>query len=83
MKNLNSEEENPASGCAPETGDMPADDFRRFGRQVVDWIADYFERMEDLPVLAPVEPGWLRTISRPKLPWRAKISERFFPMSKN
>jgi aromatic-L-amino-acid decarboxylase len=60
MKNLNSEEENPASGCAPETGDMPADDFRRFGRQVVDWIADYFERMEDLPVLAPVEPGWLK-----------------------
>src|SRR5438270_10605832 len=42
-------------------GDMPADDFRRFGREMVDWIADYFERIEEFPVLSQIEPGWLTT----------------------
>jgi len=39
---------------------MPKEDFRRFGHEIVDWIADYFERMEQLPVLSQVEPGWLK-----------------------
>ena len=39
---------------------MPADDFRAFGREVVDWIADYFERIEEFPVLSQIEPGWLK-----------------------
>ena len=38
---------------------MPADEFRRRGHQAVDWIADYLERVEQFPVLAQVEPGWL------------------------
>jgi len=41
-------------------GDMPAEDFRRHGRELVDWIADYFERIEEFPVLSQVEPGWLK-----------------------
>ncbi|HLL77174.1 MAG TPA: pyridoxal-dependent decarboxylase [Pyrinomonadaceae bacterium] len=44
---------------APPLGDMSAEEFRRHGRAVVDWIADYFERVEQLPVLAQVEPGAL------------------------
>ncbi|HEX8748112.1 MAG TPA: pyridoxal-dependent decarboxylase [Pyrinomonadaceae bacterium] len=47
-------------GFAPVEGDMTAEDFRRFGREVVDWIADYFERIEERPVLAQVEPGELK-----------------------
>src|SRR5437867_655794 len=43
-----------------KAGDMPADEFRRFGHEIVDWIADYFERIEELPVLAPVEPDELK-----------------------
>ncbi|MCU1290167.1 MAG: hypothetical protein JWN60_2396, partial [Acidobacteria bacterium] len=31
---------------------MPKEDFRRFGHEIVDWIADYFEKMEHLPVLS-------------------------------
>ena len=42
------------------TGDMNAADFRRFGYQTIDWIADYFERLEDFPVLAQIEPNWLK-----------------------
>src|SRR5437879_3648385 len=41
-------------------GDMPAEDFRRYGHEIVDWIADYFERIEELPVLAQIEPGDLK-----------------------
>lgn len=41
-------------------GDMPADDFRHYGYQVVDWIADYFEHIGELPVLSQIEPNWLK-----------------------
>jgi aromatic-L-amino-acid decarboxylase len=56
MKETKSE----ARGFAPGTGDMSAEDFRRFGRELVDWIADYFEHIEERPVLAQVEPGELK-----------------------
>jgi aromatic-L-amino-acid/L-tryptophan decarboxylase len=49
-----------SQGFAPDSGDMSAEDFRRFGREVVDWIADYFEQIEERPVLAQVEPGQLK-----------------------
>lgn len=39
---------------------MNKEDFRRFGHEFVDWIADYFEKIEDLPVLAAIEPGDLK-----------------------
>jgi hypothetical protein len=52
--------EKKSSEVAPPTGDMPAEEFRRFGHEIVDWIANYFERIEELPVLAQVEPGELK-----------------------
>jgi len=45
---------------APLLGDMSAEEFRRFGHEIVDWIANYFENIEELPVLAQVEPGDLK-----------------------
>ena len=48
------------NGFAPESGDMRAEDFRRFGYEVVDWIADYFDRLETFPVLSQNEPNWLK-----------------------
>src|SRR5437879_7611541 len=42
------------------TGDMPAEEFRRFGHEIIDWIANYFEHIEDLPVVAQIEPGDLK-----------------------
>ena len=43
-----------------QLGDMPAEQFRRHGYEMVDWIAGYFDRMEDLPVLSQIEPNWLK-----------------------
>ncbi len=40
---------------------MTPDEFRRNGRAVVDWIADYMERVEGFPVLSRVEPGEIRS----------------------
>ena len=45
---------------APQLGDMSAEEFRRFGHELIDWIADYFEHIDDLPVLAQIEPGDLK-----------------------
>lgn len=47
---------------------MTADDFRRYGRAVVDWIADYYERVESLPVLSQVQPGQIRAALPPAAP---------------
>ena len=39
---------------------MSPEEFRRHGREVIDWIADYYERLEALPVLSQVAPGEVR-----------------------
>jgi len=47
---------------------MTPDEFRRYGRAVVDWIADYYERIEEFPVLSQARPGELRTALPPHPP---------------
>jgi len=39
---------------------MTAEEFRHYGRAMVDWVADYLERVDDLPVLSQVAPGEIR-----------------------
>lgn len=39
---------------------MDAEQFRRYGHDVIDWIADYHARVESLPVLAESRPGDVR-----------------------
>lgn len=55
-------------------GDMPDADFRRFGYEMVDWIADYFERLENFPVLSQNAPNDLKNA----LPKRAPESGEDF-----
>ncbi|MFC1731969.1 pyridoxal phosphate-dependent decarboxylase family protein [candidate division KSB1 bacterium] len=38
-------------------GDMPYEDFRRHGTQVVDWICSYFKDIDRYPVLSRCRPG--------------------------
>ena len=44
----------------PDNFHMDNEEFRRQGHAVVDWIADYYDRIESLPVLAQVTPGQIR-----------------------
>jgi len=46
---------------------MNPEEFRRHGHDAVDWIADYYKRIETFPVLSRVEPGEVRS----KLPRNA------------
>src|SRR6266852_7962580 len=39
---------------------MDPDEFREHGYEVVDWIADYYKRIESFPVLSQVKPGEIR-----------------------
>jgi aromatic-L-amino-acid/L-tryptophan decarboxylase len=45
---------------ASQLTDMSGEDFRKYGYQVVDWIADYLSHPERYPVLSQVEPGYLK-----------------------
>ena len=39
---------------------MSPDDFRRYGHQLIDWLADYHESLADRPVMAKTKPGEIR-----------------------
>lgn len=41
---------------------MTPEEFRRYGRAVVDWIADYQERVDSFPVKSKVAPGEVRAM---------------------
>jgi len=36
---------------------MTPEEFRRFGHQLIDWLADYHSGLEQRPVMSPVRPG--------------------------
>ena len=56
-------DEGPDPEHAPVAGDREAAQvsFREDGVAAVDWVASYFERLREFPVLAQVEPGELRS----------------------
>jgi len=39
---------------------MDAATFRKLGHELIDWVADYRERLERLPVMSPARPGEIR-----------------------
>ncbi len=73
-KNM-SEEKTEKLEPAPLT-DMSAADFRKYGYQVVDWIADYLSHPEKYPVLAQVEPGYLKAALPESAPLRGEPMEK-------
>ena len=42
------------------TGHMSPEEFRRQGHAAIDWIADYWASLDDLPVRSQVQPGDVR-----------------------
>ena len=43
-----------------KTFHMGPEEFRKHGHAVVDWIANYYSKLESFPVLSQVEPGEIR-----------------------
>jgi len=52
----------------PKSFHMSAEEFRRQGHAVVDWIADYHSRVESFPVLSRAQPGEIRSKLPPNAP---------------
>mgnify|MGYP003587711488 CR=1 FL=1 len=52
--------EPPLSPSSPVSYHMSPEEFRRAGHALIDWIADYRQRVESLPVLSQVKPGEIR-----------------------
>jgi aromatic-L-amino-acid decarboxylase len=47
---------------------MSPEEFREHGRSVLEWIANYYERVESFPVLSQVQPGQIRASLPPGPP---------------
>ena len=47
--------------------DMSPDEFRKYGYELIDWIAKYFENIEEYPALAKINPGDIKS-KLPKKP---------------
>jgi aromatic-L-amino-acid/L-tryptophan decarboxylase len=58
------------------SGHMTADEFRRHGRAVIDWIADYYERIETFPVRSRAQPGSVRAQLPPGPPEEGEPFDR-------
>lgn len=41
---------------------MTSQDFREYGKQLIDWIADYYDSLEDRDIMPPVAPGDIRAM---------------------
>jgi aromatic-L-amino-acid/L-tryptophan decarboxylase len=42
-------------------GDMPVEEFKKYGYMVIDWIADYLKEIEKYPVLPNIKPGDIKS----------------------
>ena len=47
---------------------LSSDDFREHGHALIDWIADYWENVEELPVVSRAAPGAIRDHLPPNAP---------------
>lgn len=55
---------------------MTPEEFRHQGHAVVDWIADYYSRVESLPVLSQAKPGQIRNALPPNPPMAGEPFEQ-------
>lgn len=61
------------------TGHMTPDEFRKVGKEMVDWIADYMENVGDYPVLSKAEPGDIRSLLPDSPPVKGCGFDEIFP----
>lgn len=54
--------------------DMPSVEFKKYGYQLIDWIAEYLDNIESNPVLAQVKPGDIKS----QLPGEAPANHESF-----
>jgi aromatic-L-amino-acid decarboxylase len=55
---------------------MSPEEFRKHGHAIIDWIADYYERIETFPVLSQAQPGEVRRSLPKEAPAHAEPFEQ-------
>ena len=58
-----------------------AEEFREFGKAMIDYVADYLENIRDRPVLPNVRPGYLQQLVPTEAPedpetWQVNANNR-------
>ncbi len=61
---------NKSKNKSKSNGDMPAEEFKKYGYELIDWAANYLENVDLYPVLPNINPGDLKS----KLPNHAPQS---------
>lgn len=55
---------------------MSSEEFRKQGKEMIDWIADYYENVEKYPVLSQVKPGDIANQLPPSAPVESEPMSR-------
>lgn len=66
---MSERDEADAAAAVPH---MTPAEFRRHGHAVIDWLADYWERVDGLPVRAQVQPGEIAALLPAAAPYRGE-----------
>lgn len=56
-------------------GDMPKEEFKKYGHELIDWAANYLDGIESLPVLPKIKPGEIKSKLPKKFPEKAEPFE--------
>jgi len=56
--------------------DMTGEEFRKYGYQVVDWIANYLDHVGELPVLSQLAPGSIKDMQPNHAPQHGESMEQ-------
>jgi len=56
---------------------MTSDEFRRHGKELIDWIADYYDNIESYPVRSSLAPGEVRAALPDSAPQRSEPFEEW------
>lgn len=57
---------------------MKTDEFRKIGHELVDWIAEYYDTIEDFPVMSKVQPKEIYSILPASPPNKPESFEQIF-----
>ncbi len=63
------------NNTAARTGDMPAEEFKKYGYKLIDWIAEYLTGVQSMPVLSNVKPGDIKNMLPQHPPERSESME--------